>query len=413
MNHRQRRRWPRLGELAALLRPQQRSGTHVEESLVRAGNIEDLRLRGRRRTPRAAFDYVDGAADEELSLRRSRQLYRDIEFVPNILRDVSDCDPSTNILGTRSAFPLGFAPTGFTRMMHHEGERAVATVAGEYGIPYALSTLGTTTPEDLAEAVSHGDHWFQLYVWKDRSRSEALIDRVAACGFRTLILTVDLPVAGARLRDVRNGMTIPPNLTMRSILDAARHPSWWINFLTTEPLTFATLESMNSTGATLVEMTSQLFDASLDFNDLAWLRTKWDGPIVVKGVQNVADARRCVDAGASGIILSNHGGRQLDRSPVPLRLVEPTVSELGGDAEVFVDGGIMNGGDIVAAVALGATAAFVGRAYLYGLMAGGEAGVRRSAQILTDDVIRTMKLLGVTKVSDLKPDHVRLPIDHR
>ncbi len=413
MSRHPHRQWPSLVELSALLRPQPRIGTRIERSLARAGNIEDLRLRGRRTTPRAAFDYVDGAAEDERSLSRSRELYQDIEFVPNVLRDVSDCDPSTTILGTRSAFPFGFAPTGFTRMMHHEGERAVATVASEFGIPYALSTLGTTTPEDFGALVPTGDHWFQLYVWKDRRKSEALIDRVAASGFRTLILTVDLPVAGARLRDVRNGMTIPPNLTLRSIIDAALHPSWWFNFLTTEPLSFATLESMSSPDTTLVEMTSQLFDASLDFNDLAWLRSKWNGPIIVKGVQNVADARRCVDAGASGIVLSNHGGRQLDRSPTPLRLVQPTASELAGDAEVFVDGGIMNGGDIVAAVALGATAAFVGRAYLYGLMAGGEAGVRRAAQILTDDIVRTMKLLGVKNLSELTPDHVKLPADHR
>lgn len=413
MSKQSHRRWPSLAELSALLRPQPRIGSRRERSLSRAANIEDLRVRGRRRTPRAAFDYVDGAADDELSLRRSRQLYQDIEFVPNVLRDVSGCDPSTEILGKQSAFPFGFAPTGFTRMMHHEGERAVGTVAAEFGIPYALSTLGTTTPEDLALAVPTGDHWFQLYVWKDRAASEALIARVGACGFRTLILTVDLPVAGARLRDVRNGMTIPPNLTLRTIIDAGLHPSWWFNFLTTEPLSFATLESMNSVGASLVEMTSQLFDASLDFSDLAWLRTKWDGPIVVKGVQNVADAQRCVDAGASGIILSNHGGRQLDRSPIPLQLVEPTVSELSGDAEVFVDGGIMNGGDIVAAVALGATAAFVGRAYLYGLMAGGEVGVRRAAEILTGDIVRTMQLLGVRDISELTPHHVQLPAAHR
>lgn len=404
---------PRWGELSSLLRPQAAQGTRLERRLARAGSISDLRYIGRRRTPRAPFDYVDGAADDELSLGRSRQLYRDIEFVPRVLRDVSECDPSTEILGAKTAFPFGFSPTGYTRMMHHAGETAVATVAANYGIPYALSTLGTTTPEDLARNVPNGDHWFQLYVWRDRARSEALIERVAASGFRTLILTVDLPVAGARRRDLRNGMTIPPNLTMRSILDAARHPSWWMNFLTTEPLRFATLESVHNKGATLVEMTSQLFDASLDFDDLAWLRSKWKGPIVVKGVQNVPDARRCVDAGASGIILSNHGGRQLDRSPIPLRLVEPTVAAVGGDAEVFVDGGIMNGGDIVAAVALGATAAFVGRAYLYGLMAGGQAGVERAAQLLTSDIVRTMKLLGVTKLSELTPDHVRLPAEQR
>jgi len=378
--------------------------------LARAANIADLRQQGRRRTPRAAFDYVDGAADDELSLGRSRDLFRSLEFVPNVLRDVSSCDTSTDILGRPASYPFGFAPTGFTRMMHHEGEPAVAAVAEEFGIPFALSTMGTTGPERLAEEVPDVDRWFQLYVWKDRAVSEALLDRVRRAGFRTLILTVDLPVGGARLRDLRNGMTIPPNLSMRVVLDGARHPSWWYNFLTTEPLRFATLDS---TLGTVVDATDRLFDASLNFDDLVWLRSNWDGPIVVKGVQNVEDARRCVDAGATGIILSNHGGRQLDRSPVPLRLIRPTVDAIGPDASLMVDGGIMNGGDIVAAVALGADAAFVGRAYLYGLMAGGVEGVRRAAQILSEDIVRTMKLLGVSRVADLNPDHIRLPKEPR
>ena len=378
----------------------------MERSLGRLANIDDLRKRGRRRTPRAAFDYVDGAADDEISLSQSRRLFRELEFVPNVLRDVSDCDPSTSILGRPSAFPFAFAPTGFTRMMHHEGESAVASVASDFGIPYVLSTMGTTSPEGVAAAAPDCEKWFQLYVWRDRAVSEALIERVKATGFSTLVLTVDFPVGGARLRDVRNGMTIPPNLTLRAVLDGATHPRWWFNFLTTEPLTFA---SLVSTEGTVVDTTDKLFDASLSFEDLAWLREHWDGPIVVKGVQNVEDVKKCVELGAAGIILSNHGGRQLDRSPLPLRLIQPTVEAVGADAEIYVDGGIMNGGDIVAAVALGAKAAFVGRAYLYGLMAGGEAGVRRAAQILSEDIIRTMKLLGVQSVEELTPSHVRLP----
>jgi L-lactate dehydrogenase (cytochrome) len=232
------------------------------------------------------------------------------------------------------------------------------------------------------------------------------LERVRNSGFRTLVLTVDLPVGGARLRDMRNGMTIPPNLSWRVIADGARHPRWWYNFLTTEPLRFATLES---TLGTVVDATDRLFDASLNFEDLAWLRHHWDGPIVVKGVQTVEDARRCVDAGATGIIVSNHGGRQLDRSPTPLRLIQPVAAEVGKDAAVMVDGGIMNGADIVAAIALGADAAFVGRAYLYGLMAGGIDGVRRATAILCEDIIRTMKLLGVASIDGLQPHHVRLP----
>jgi L-lactate dehydrogenase (cytochrome) len=405
-----KRQIPKWRELAPVLKPPPKEGTRRERSLARAANIEDLRFRAMRRTPRAAFDYVDGAADDEISLKQSRDLYRSIGFTPNVLRDVSECDTSTTMVGQATSFPLGFAPTGFTRMMHHEGEPAVATVAGEFGIPYALSTMGTTTPEDLASAAPDTDLWFQLYVWSDREVSEFLMERVKSSGFRTLIFTVDLPVGGSRLRDVRNGMTIPPNLTLKAVLDGAMHPNWWFNFLTTEPLKFASLES---TDGTVMDTTDRLFDASLDFKDLTWLRDHWDGPIVVKGVQTIDDARRSVDHGADGVILSNHGGRQLDRSPIPLELVAPAAKAIGDDAEVYVDGGIMNGGDVVAAVALGARGAFVGRSYLYGLMAGGEAGVRRAAEILTDDIVRTMKLLGVRSVSELNPDHVRLPQTHR
>lgn len=401
-----KRQVPKWSELAPLLRPSPRVGTRRQRRLARVPSVADLRRRAKRRTPRAVFDYVDGAADGEISINRSRALFRDLEFQPNVLRDVSEADASTTILGRHTAYPFGFAPTGFTRMMHHEGEAAVARVAERIGIPYALSTVGTTTPEGVAAAAPDSDRWFQLYVWRDRAISYDLAQRAHECGFRTLVLTVDLPVGGARLRDVRNGMTVPPSISSKTVLDGAMHPNWWINFLTTEPLSFASLDSL---GGTVADSADQLFDPSLDFEDLAWLRDNWDGPIVVKGIQSVEDARRVVDLGASAVIVSNHGGRQLDRSPTPLLLVGPVVEEIGGDAEVFVDGGIMNGGDIVAAVALGARAAFVGRAYLYGLMAGGEDGVQRVADILAADIERTMKLLGVTSLPELHPGHVRFP----
>jgi L-lactate dehydrogenase (cytochrome) len=374
--------------------------------VARAASIGDLRTRAKRRTPTAVFDYVDGAADDEISLERSKAVFRELEFQPNVLRDVSHADASTSILGRDATYPFGFAPTGYTRMMHHEGESAVARVAQRVGIPYALSTMGTTTPEDVARAAPDADRWFQLYVWRDRDVSYALAQRAQESGFRTLILTVDLPVGGARLRDVRNGLTVPPSVTARTVINGARHPNWWFNFLTTEPLSFASLHSL---GGTVADSADRLFDPALNFDDLVWLRDQWEGPIVVKGIQSIDDARRVVDLGADAVIVSNHGGRQLDRSPIPLLLIEPIVEELGMDAEVFVDGGIMNGGDIVAAVALGARAAFVGRAYLYGLMAGGEDGVQRAADILAADIERTMKLLGVTSLSELRPSHVRLP----
>jgi len=371
-------------------------------------SVEDLRRRARRRTPRAAFDYVDGAADAEISLTRSKDLFGNIEFLPSVLRDVSQCDTSTTMLGDRVGYPFGFAPTGFTRMMHHEGEPAIGRVAELASVPYVLSTMGTTTPIDLADAAPQANLWFQLYVWKDRAFSEGLIQQARDAGYRALVLTVDLPVGGARLRDVRNGMTVPPELTLRTFIDGAMHPNWWFNFLTTEPLTFATLETL---GGNVADSVTSIFDASLNFEDLTWLRSQWDGPIVVKGIQNIEDARKVVDLGAAAVILSNHGGRQLDRSPTPLRLIEPTVAAIGQDAEVYIDGGIMNGADVVAAVALGAQGAFVGRAYLYGLMAGGQAGVQRMVDIFAGDIGRTMQLLGVRSIAELHPGLVRLPKD--
>jgi len=401
-----KRQVPRWSEFAPLLEIAPREGTRLDRSLSRIGDVQDLRRRARRRTPRAVFDYVDGAAESEISIARSRRLFRRLEFAPNVLRDVSQVDTSTTLLGRRVDQPFAFAPTGFTRMMHHEGEAAVARVAERSGITYALSTMGTTTPEDVAAAAPDADLWFQLYVWRDRDVSLGLVERAKASGFRTLILTVDLPVLGARLRDSKNGLTIPPTLTTRTFLDGALHPNWWFNFLTTEPLTFATL---NEIDGTMLETAGRTFDPSLNFDDLVWLREQWDGPIVVKGILNVEDARKVVDLGVGGVVLSNHGGRQLDRSPIPLRLIEPTVAELGDDAEVYIDGGIMNGADVVAAVALGARTCFVGRAYLYGLMAGGERGVQRMVDIFAADVERTMQLLGVSTIADLHPDLVRLP----
>ncbi|MFV1999249.1 MAG: alpha-hydroxy acid oxidase [Acidimicrobiia bacterium] len=405
-----KRQIPRWREFAPLLKTTPREGTRVERSLNRLADVHDLRRRARRRTPRAVFDYVDGAAESEISIARSRQLFRRLEFAPHVLRNVSQVDTSTTLLGRRVDLPFAFAPTGFTRMMHHEGEAAVARVAERNGIAYALSTMGTTTPEDVATAAPDADRWFQLYVWRDRDVSLGLVERAKASGFRTLILTVDLPVLGARLRDSKNGLTIPPTLTTRTFLDGALHPNWWFNFLTTEPLAFATL---NEIDGTMHETAARTFDPSLNFDDLVWLREQWDGPIVVKGIQNIEDARKVVDLGVEGIVLSNHGGRQLDRSLIPLRLIAPTVAELGDDAEVYIDGGIMSGADVVAGIALGAQSCFVGRAYLYGLMAGGERGVQRMVDIFTADVERTMQLLGVSSISDLHPDLVHLPATDR
>jgi L-lactate dehydrogenase (cytochrome) len=377
----------------------------TERRLARTASIPDLRLLARRRAPRAVFDYTDGAAGEEVALRRSREAFGRVEFRSRVLRDVSNVDTTTTILGRSSQLPLVFAPTGFTRMMHTDGEAAVARVADRIGIPYALSTMGTTSIEELAAAAPGGRLWFQLYLWRDREASRDFVERAREAGYEALVLTVDTPVPGARLRDVRNGLTIPPSLSLRSFAEGALHPGWWFDLLTTEPLEFATL---NRFEGTVAELVGRMFDPSVTLSDVSWLRSVWPGSLVVKGIQDVEDARAVVDAGADAVVVSNHGGRQLDRAPVPLEALPAVVDAVGDRAEVYVDGGILSGSDLVAAVALGARAGLVGRAYLYGLMAGGERGVQRAADILLAEVTTTMALLGVTRVGDLGRDHVRL-----
>ena len=388
-----------------MLRPGLGPLNRTDRRLARAASVADLRERARRRAPRAVFDYADGAAGQEIALRRSRQAYARVEFLPQVLRDVSAVDTSTTILGRPSSAPLVFAPTGFTRMMHTEGEPAVARVAARTGIPYALSTMGTTSIERLAAVAPEGRRWFQLYLWRDRAASRDFVARARDCGYEALVLTVDAPVAGPRLRDVRNGLTIPPSLTLSTFAEGIRHPAWWFDLMSTEALEFASLHHFEGTVADLV---ARMFDPAATMDDLAWLRSAWPGPLVVKGIQTVADARAVVDAGADGIVVSNHGGRQLDRAPTPLEVLPPVVDAVGDRAEVYVDGGILSGSDVVAAVALGARAALVGRAYLYGLMAGGERGVQRVADLLVQEAASTLALLGVSRVADLRRDHVRL-----
>lgn len=398
-----KRQLPKRHDLAPLMKFKKPTLSPKERRLASALTIEDLRRIAKRRTPKAAYDYTDGAADGEVSLARAREAFGDVEFNPAILRDVSTVDTSREVLGKRVALPFGIAPTGFTRMMQAEGEIAGATAAAAAGIPFSLSTMGTTSIEDVAAAAPHGRNWFQLYMWKDRDRSMALVDRAAKAGFDTLLVTVDVPVAGARLRDVRNGMTIPPTLSPRTVVNAIPRPAWWINFLTTEPLAFASLDSWSGTVADLLDT---MFDPTVTYDDLAWIKAQWPGKVVVKGVQTVDDARRLADVGVDAVLLSNHGGRQLDRAPIPFHLLPQVVAAVGNDVEVHLDTGIMSGQDIVASVAHGAHFTLVGRAYLYGLMAGGRDGVDRMIEILTGQIERTMRLLGVTSLDELTPEHV-------
>jgi len=397
------RRFPRPSELAPLMRFKKPELNGKKRRLQGALTIHDLRAIAQRRTPKAPFDYTEGAAEAEISLGRARQAFEDIQFHPSILRDVSTVDTGWDVLGKRVELPFGIAPTGFTRMMHTEGEIAGATAAAAAGIPFALSTMGTSSIEDVKAATPDGRNWFQLYMWKDRERSMQLVERAAAAGYDTLLVTVDVPVAGARLRDKRNGFSIPPALTVGTVVNALPRPWWWWDFLTTEPLAFASLSSWNGT---VGELLDAMFDPTVTYDDLKWIKEQWPGKLVVKGVQTVDDARRLTALGVDGITLSNHGGRQLDRAPIPFHLLPEVVREVGKDTEVHLDTGIMSGADIVASVALGARFTLIGRAYLYGLMAGGREGVDRVIEILGDQVARTMRLLGVTSLEELEPGHV-------
>ncbi|MGW2091514.1 alpha-hydroxy acid oxidase [Promicromonospora sukumoe] len=397
------RQFPKPQELLELMQFKRPDFDARRRRLSAALTIADLRLIAKRRTPKAAFDYTDGAAEGELSLARARGAFRDVEFHPEVLRDVSHIDTSREVLGGPMALPFAIAPTGFTRLMQTEGETAGAGGAGAAGIPFTLSTLGTTSIEDVAAVNPTGRKWFQLYVMRQREISYDLVARAAKAGFDTLHFTVDTPVAGARLRDKRNGFSIPPALTLGTVVDAIPRPWWWVDFLTTPKLEFA---SLSSTGGTVGELLDSAMDPTINYEDLSIIREMWPGKLVVKGVQSVGDAKTLVDHGVDGIVLSNHGGRQLDRAPVPFHLLPEVVREVGAHTEIGLDTGIMNGADIVASVALGARFTMIGRAYLYGLMAGGRAGVDRTIEILATEVVRTMKLLGAHSLDELEPKHV-------
>jgi L-lactate dehydrogenase (cytochrome) len=398
-----KRRLPRASDVVRFVGPSFRRTEADPWARVRTS--ADFRALARRRTPRAVFDYVEGAAELELSKQRAVAAFDRVVFRPHVLRDVSTVDVSTTILGRDAAMPVVFGPTGFTRMMHAAGEPAVARAAGRAGIPYTLSTLGTTSIERLADEAPAADRWFQLYVWKDRGRSMELIARAAESGYTTLVLTVDVPVAGARHRDVYNGLTLPPSLTGRTILGMIGKPRWLVDALTTEPLAFESLGPAED----VMGLINRAFDPSVTVSDIDWLRGQWAGALVVKGVQRVDDAVDVVSAGADGVAVSNHGGRQLDRAVTPLELLPEVVDAVDGTAEVYLDGGVRSGADVAAAVAFGARAAFVARPYLYALMAGGESGVDRLADLLREDYTRTLKLLGVTSTFQLERDLVALP----
>jgi L-lactate dehydrogenase (cytochrome) len=401
------RRLPQPSELLPLMKFSAPALGRRSHRLRQAADIADLRSIAKRRTPRPAFDYVDGAAGAELTARRTREAFESTELLPRILHGTPEADLSTTVAGGPSALPFGIAPTGFTRFMHAEGEDGGSAAAAAAGIPFTLSTMGTRSVEQVAENAPGGRRWFQLYLWRDRQSSLDLLQRAWSNGYDTLLVTVDTPVAGQRLRDVRNGMTIPPRLTARTMLDASYRPEWWFNFLSTDPLTFASLSDTTHDLPTLI---NGMFDPTLSLADLEWARQNWPGRLFVKGVLTAEDTRRALDAGADGLVVSNHGGRQLDRAPVSLKALAEVRAEAGADVEIILDSGILSGADIVSALALGADFTLIGRAYLYGLMAGGREGVTRAIELLAAEVRTAMQLMGCATIADLKHSgQVRAP----
>lgn len=368
----------------------------------RCTTIADVEASAGRALPRPVFDYVAGGADDEVTLAENTAAYAARRFQPRTLRDVAEVDLTTDIVGRRSALPFGLAPTGYTKMIAAAGEPAVARAAAAAEVPYVLSTMASTSLEELAVVPPAGraDRWFQLYVWKDRALTEALIRRAAAAGYRVLEVAVDTHVSGFRRRDVRNGLTIPPQLTPASLLGIAARPRYWMQMLAQPMIEFANVTGSDA-GYT-IENISHQFDSSLDWQTLEWIRSLWDGPLLLKGPISPADAVTAQQAGVDGVHLSNHGGRQLDRCIVPLDLVGPVRQATAESFTVVVDSGIRHGADIAIALASGADAAFIGRAYLYGLAAAGEAGVTHVIDILTRQLTRTLQLAGITSIAELR-----------
>ncbi len=383
----------------------------VERKLDRAANIDDLRVIAKRNLPGGVFDYIDGAAENEEALARSIRVFEDVLFRPRVLRDMSSVDLSTTLLGKLIPFPLALSPTGFGRISDSQGELSVARSAARMGVPYTLSTLGTRSIEEIA-AVSDGPKWFQVYVWKDRGLVKEMINRAGAAGYETIMITVDFATLGRRERDIRRGFTLPPKLGLDTIVDGIMHPRWTMDFATSDPIRFANVtgagdEKDGTDAVALGPYVAEQLDASLSWSDLEVFRDMWPGTLMIKGVQDVEDARIAADLGIDAVALSNHGGRQLDSSPAPFELLPATVDAVGDRIEILVDGGVRRGADIAKAVSLGATACMVGRPYLYGLGAGGERGVDKALGFLHDEFERTMKLIGAASVAELGPDFVQ------
>src|SRR6476620_5304611 len=338
----------------------------VERRLAHAASVDDLRRIARRRLPGGVFDYIDGAAEDERTLAANEAAFAATTFRPRVLRGVEKIDVATTVLGRPVTYPVVLAPTGCTRIAEPQGELAVARAAERAGLPYTLSTLSTRSIEEV-RAISDGRLWFQVYAWRDRGLVAEMVQRAAAARYEALVLTVDTAVLGRRERDVRRGFALPPTIGFRTVVDSALHLGWTVPFIRSEPIRFANVIGRDvgdgASPVTLSDYINTQFDPALSWSDVEWLRSVWDGPIVLKGIQTVADARLAADAGVEAIALSNHGGRQLDTAPATLDLVGPCAEAVGDRIEIICDGGVRRGSDIVKAVALGAKACMAGRAY--------------------------------------------------
>ena len=372
-------------------------------------SIADLRRAAKRRLPKAVFDYMDGAAEDEVTLYRNQADFGRHELLPHFLVDVENVDLSTRVLGADIDVPFILAPTGMSRLFHYTGECAVARAAQKAGTMYSLSSVATTSIEDVAE-VSEGPKMLQLYVWRDRGILKDFIRRARASGYTALCLTVDLPRAGQRERDLKNGFTVPPQIRLSNILDTLVRPDWLWGFLTHPRMTLENVRDHAIAAENLfsvIDYTTAQFDPSLTWDDMAWMIREWGGPFAIKGILSVEDARRAAETGVSAVILSNHGGRQLDHAPSPISVLPEIVDALGDRVEIILDGGIRRGTDVIKALSLGARAVMVGRAYLFGLGAGGEAGVDRALQLLSAEITRNMMLVGCTSATELSGKYVR------
>jgi L-lactate dehydrogenase (cytochrome) len=379
-------------------------------NLKKCYNISDLRKAAKRALPAPMFHYIDGGADDENTLRRNISAFDDYELIPSQLNNIETIDLRTKLLGKTMDLPFFLAPTGMSRLFHHDKEIGVARAAHKHGALYSLSTLGTTSLEDIAK-VGAGLKMFQIYILKDRGLTRELVQRCKAANYDALCLTVDTPIAGNRERDLRTGMTMPPRFGLKSLWSFATHPVWGINVLLKPGFELANVahrvDALGENGMGVIEYINSQFDRTLSWKDVEWLAAEWGGPFVVKGLQSAKDAVLARDSGASAVVISNHGGRQLDGAPAPFDCIADMRDVVGNDLELIVDGGIRRGTHIVKALAMGADACSIGRAYLYGLAAGGEAGVDHAINILKTETERTMALLGCRDIDSVRKADIR------